>query len=265
MPEEKDKKDPEKDNLQNNNDPSKTKDGKSGEPSSEPLQIPDKFKGKSIEDVIKAYGEAEKKLGEHSKEVETVRKQLSEWEALGKVIQGNPELEKQVRKEIANLTGKKEESEDKGKDKKPVADDTRKATEAIIISNFEKDKGITTLDPEKQKELYLKISNELADMLDPGGNKSSQEVLEGISLNKLPNYLEKAYRLATIGDEAEKARMEAYTKARQNNEAIIGSIPYSGGNSETIQLTPEQREVAKKLRIPEDKYLANLKKQQEEK
>lgn len=256
------KKDPTKDNPPENNDPSQTKDGESGKPSSDHLQIPEKFKGKSVEDVIKAYGEAEKKLGEHSKEVETVRKQLADWEALGKVIEGDPDLEKKVREAISNVKNKKQDID---KDKKIVNDDSRKATESIIIGNFEKDKGITTLEGEKKKALYIKISNELADMLDPGGDKSPQEVLESISLNKLPTYLEKAYRLATVGDEAEKARLEAYTKIRQNNEAIIGSISDSGSNSDQTQLTPEQREVARKLKISEDKYLANLKKQQEEK
>lgn len=213
--------------------------------------IPEKFTGKTIEDVAKAYLELEKKYGAHSQEVKQVRDQLAEWEVLGKVIQGNPTLYKAVEDEIGKISGKNTAGEQ-------TKDDTRLAVENNIIGSFESRYGIDKLDTEKRKELHVKIGAELGDMFDPRRTKSYAQVLDEIPLDMLPNYLEKAYRLATMNDQEEKARAEGYLQARQNSQAALGSIPSSGANSETKQLTPQQREAARRMKISEADYIKQL-------
>ena len=235
--------------------PSKPVDGKTD---SQDTSVPDKFKGKTVEDIAHMYGELEKVYGKHSDEVHEYREKIKQWEALGNVIKGNPEILKAVESEIEKISGKKLENKDENKNK-PVRDDTRIAVENGIINNFERQYGIDRLEQGKRAEIHKRIGQELGDMLDPTGKRTTADILENVSLEKLPRYLEKAYKLATLDDEKEKARSQAFLQANQNRDAIIGSMPSSGGSSEGGSLTPEQRKVAQKMHITEEKYLANLK------
>lgn len=240
-------------------DPSESKDGES----TTETKIPEKLQGKTVEDIARMYTELEKTYGKHSQEVNTYRKKVEEWETLGRVIKGNPELEKQLVAEIEKISGKSTETTSTNGEK-PRVDDTRKAVESTIISTFEKNYGIDRLPGERKTELFSKIADELGDMLDPGGNKNMRQILNEISLEKLPKYLEKAYKLATMDDVAEQGRVKGLAEARMNSEAAFGSIPSSGGNSNKIELTPKQQEVARRMGISEEKYIANLRAIQEE-
>ena len=44
----------------------------------------------------------------------------------------------------------------------------------------------------------------------------------------------------------------------KNSQAALGSIPSSGANSETKQLTPQQREAARRMKISEADYIKQL-------
>lgn len=230
--------------------------------------LPEKFKGKTAAEIAKAYTELEGKFGENSKEVGEAREHLQQWESLGKVIRSNPELQKQIEKEISRLAGggdddPKPNNDDPNKNGQASQDDTRVAVENEIIGRFEGKYGIDSLPAEKRKELNTKIGLELSDMLDPSGKKTYREILDSISLERLPKYLDKAYRLATIGDEAETARVNALLENRRNIEASFSSMPATGGgNSET--LSEAERAAAKKLGISEEDYLREKKKLEEE-
>lgn len=218
--------------------------------------LPEKFKGKSAEDIAKAYLELEKKHGEIAAKVGSSEKQLEDWNALGKVIAGNPELRKSVEDEIAKISGKKEDPKDP---KAPAGDsETRKATEDLIINNFETAHGLASLTEEKKVEINGKIAKELRDMLDPTGTKSNAEVFNSIPPSRLNVYLEKAYKLAIIGDDVESARNQAYIDARQNALATMGSMPSSGANRSSVELTPGQREAARRMNISEEDYKKQL-------
>lgn len=240
-----------------NPDPSQGDDGKSSKPET-PSQddLPEKFKGKSASDIAKSYIELEKKLGKRSEDDTKVRSQLQQWEKLGQVLESDPELYKQVEAAITRLSGKKSETTIVEKD--PEVKDIRITQENTIIGDFEKDFGISSLKSDKRKELHEKIAGELADMLDPGGKKSTREVIDTIPLPRLRNYLEKAYKLATSGDREERARLEALVQQRQNREASFGTFPSSSVGSQG-QLSEDERKVAKKMGISEEAYLKQKK------
>lgn len=236
--------------------PSSQPDGQAGEkPDGETKtdDLPEKFKGKSVQEVAKSYLELEKKLGEHSTTVDQAKKQLKQWEALGAVLESNPELYRAVEDEILRVNGKKRDTTEN--DPASAKDDTRIATENILINNFEKQFGIDQLPPEKRGELHKQIGTELAEMIDPGGEKSVKDVMNSIPLDRLPKYLEKAYRLATINDANEKARLDGLLQARQNNEASFSSVPSSSVNGQKVQLSDEEKKVARRMNISEEDYL----------
>lgn len=234
--------DPTEDNPQEDpKDSSKEEQSKETQKSHiETDDLPEKFKGKSASDIAKSYLELEKKLGSHSQ----TQTELDQWRALGNVIKQDPELIKALEKKVAG-----DKSQERPKD------DTRDALSNKIVSDFEKEYSIDRLDPEKRQAMHKKIGEELADMLDPGGNKSTREILDSINLSKLPQYLGKAYRLATVDDESERARVKGILESQRNSEATFGSIPSTGGKSNNDSLTTDERETAKKLGISEEKYL----------
>ncbi len=220
------------------------------EPKKDETELPAEFKDKSPKEIVEAIKEMSGKVAD----VEEMKKVIGQWEKLGTIIQSNPALYKAIEEEVKRSVAPKEEIKQ---------DDARVATQGMIINDFEKGYAIDKLEPTKKQELHVKIGNELAEMFDPGGTKSPQQVIQEIPLDKLPRYLEKAYKLATVDDTAERARLQGIIEARQNNEASFGSIPSSNGKSDSISLTPEQRQAAQKMGVSEEQYAKNFKDLQE--
>lgn len=217
--------------------------------------LPEKFKGKSATEIAKSYIELEKKIGEN----ENVKKDLAQWQALGKVIKGNPKLKEAIEEEILKISGAPSQNKDT-KDEPKVQQDpeTRQTLENQIVADFEKEIGLKSLASEKRDTLYKKVGTELMDMLDPGGTKSYREVITSVPLTRLRSYLDKAYKLATADDAEERGRVKALSEARQNNEAMFSSMPSAGGKTGE-GLSPEEKAAAKKMGISEEKYLKNKK------
>lgn len=216
-------------------------------------QVPNKFEGKSTEDVIKAYEELSKKIGEQgeklgrtNKEKEELAKQIDNWNKLGKVIEEDPELYKAIEQKV------------KGKSSEEPTVQMPNPTDITvgnnIVRDFEGRYAISKLDPEKAKVLREKIGAELAEIYDPEGKKDRSNILNIVPINKLEGALEKAYRYATLDDKEEQARLRGMAEARQNQDGEFGSISFSGANSE-VQLTPAEREAARKLGVSEQDYL----------
>lgn len=233
--------------------PSTQADGQAEPKKTENQEIPEKYQGKSTAELARELVELGKVFGKHTEEVSRTRDQLAQWESLGKVLEANPALYKLVEEEIDKTSGRS----DSPQKETPKPDDTRVATENILINNFEKQFGIDNLPTEKRSEMHQKIGAELADMLDPKGKKSVKEVLDSIPLDRLPIYLEKAYKLAAVGDDKEKIRMEALIQARQDSQASFGNIPSSSVNNSKVELTEAERKVARRMNISEEKYLKN--------
>lgn len=223
------------------------------EPQEKTTDLPRRFEGKTAEEVAQQYIELHKTYGKQGEELGELRKNQEKWEALGRIIQSNPALYNQIKGEIQKISG---QAEPNGEAK--PRDDIRIATENSLINNFESKYGLDTIESDKRKQLYSKIGDELRDIVDPTGQMAYEEAVSQIPLDRLPKYLEKAYRLATQDDRDEQSRSEGYLKARQNNQATIGSISSSGVSSARIELTPEQKITAKKMRLSEDDYRKQL-------
>ena len=214
--------------------------------------LPDKFKGKSAEEIATSYLEIEKEIGRLRNQVgesEKTRQEVEQWRQLGQLIESDPVLFSALETKVKGPKQTNGES--------PKRDDTRAALEQTIVRDFERSRGLDSIEPEKRSQLNQKIGTELAEMLDPGGQKTYQEIIDSIPLDRLPKYLDKAYRLATADDTAERARMEGLISARQNNEASFGNIPASSGKSDGVQLTPEEKIAARRMNITEDQYAKN--------
>lgn len=233
----------------------------------EKKDIPEKLQGKSAEEVAQMYVNLEKKMGEHSSSVEEAKKLKEDMGLVLQAIYADPELKTGVEKQLRKVMGLEQPSKDEGEDtkktqdkeEKTTQDDTRRAMEKYIIRDFEDKKGLNHLNQEERQTLYKRIGNELVDMVDPGGNKNYGEILDSISLEKLPAMLDKAYQLANQDGEIEKATKKAAAEARESQAGQIGSLPSSGTSTDAIRLTPSEKEAAKKLGVSEDKFLQRKK------
>jgi hypothetical protein len=220
------------------------------------------YAGKSTEDLVKMYTELEKKLGEQSGELGEHRKYRDQMDVVLRAIYSDTDLYNKVDTKIKEQQGITTEvpKETKAPEVAPTVDnDTRRAVENQIIADFERKYGLENLPPEKKREMHVKIGNALARLADPGGKKTYAEILNSISLQNLPSFLEDSYFIANKSELIETAKLEALTRNRENEGATIGSIPSSSGNSSSVELTPAERETAEKMRIPPDKYLERKK------
>lgn len=141
----------------------------------------------------------------------------------------------------------------------PVEVENRNAHIKSIVDKFSTDKGIDKLDPEAKKEINIKVGAMLQDMLDPKGNKNLQQIMEDVSLTKLPQFLENAYYLATKDSTVAEAIERGKREALGQSVGVMGSIPSSAPNTSEVVLTPTEKETAAKMGIPEDRYLARKK------
>jgi len=248
-----------------------TPDGQTQETEGEaPKQsVPDNLQGKSTTDLVKMYGELERKLGEHSSELGESRKFKQEMGVVLQAIYSDPNLTEAVKKEILKISGQETKPDEDKKPTSSVSEDSikeiRRVQEQTIMKGFEDKYGFSGLDSEKKQEAYNKVGDALLNLLDPGGKKSRDEVLDSIDLTRLPYYLDNAYYLANRDGELEKAGKEGMARAMQNRGGMIGGIPSSGSVSSSDSLTTDEREVARKMGISDQDYLKNKKELREQK
>lgn len=223
--------------------------------------LPEKLKDKSAEEIADMYTNLEKKLGKNSKEIEEARKSkdeadkyLSERNLLAQAVQRNPELYKMLDNELKSIQGgATTESKKEGGGEAQVADprvsELRRAEENRAIADFEFRFGLNKLEKSERQDIMKKVSTQLADLVDPGGQKSMADVLGSIGLEKLPKYLENAYWLANKDSLMDKGRLP------DQDTASIGSMASSSGKSDEASLTDRERNVANRLGVKPDQYL----------
>ncbi|MGH2613201.1 MAG: hypothetical protein ACRDFB_09180 [Rhabdochlamydiaceae bacterium] len=224
-------------------------------------QLPEKFKGKSAGDIAKSYLDLEKKLGEQSDYNQTKAqltdrtKQIQQWEALGKVIQANPALYYQIESAIKNQTPSQRSQVQPDNKSELELTDVKLATQNQIIGQFEGRFGINDLPTEDRDSLKQRVGRELHSLVDVKRSKPFEQVLAEIPLDQLPLYLEKAYRLATDDDDKERQRMKGMLEARKNNQAAFSNNTSRSIATNQTELTSEEKNVARRLGIGEEKYL----------
>ena len=137
--------------------------------------------------------------------------------------------------------------------------ENRNAHIKSIVDKFSADKGIDKLDEEAKKQMNTKVGAMLQDMLNPKGNKNLQQIMEDVSLTKLPQFLENAHYLATKDERENQAREQGKQEALGQAVGVVGSMPASSVNPEQINLTPKEKDIATKMGISEERYLARKK------
>lgn len=225
-----------------------------------PSQIPENLKGKTADDLIKMYGELERKLGEQSSTVAEARKLRENQEILAKAIYSDPKLVEQVETAVKKMYGQSNEttddvkkSEGAVKQQDPRVSELRRASENRTIAEFSARFGLDNMKPEERQEMMKKIGGKLADLVDPTGVKPVAQVLSDISLDKLPTLLEDAYWLVNKDSIMDKG-------ALPQDFASIGRISGSTSKSgETETLTEKEKAVAEKLGVKPEKYLERKK------
>lgn len=228
----------------------------------EPITTADKLKDKTPEELVKMYGDAERKIGELSSKDKQNDELIRQMNVILAAIGDSPDREELVKNWINGYVeksqGKKTPVETKKEEPKPSGDitDVRHQQENEITRRFEEKYGINKLDAEKRKEMNGKIGNALWAVADPLGKYEKwEDLLAAIPITKLEDLMERAYFEANRGaieaKIAEAGEIPGVTMGR-----IAGAtLP----TEEMTKLTANEEQVAKKLGISSEKYLERKK------
>ena len=227
-------------------------------------QTPD---NKKPQDSGSDMTELAKKVGSYETENKTLKEYQQQVDPVLQTIWNDPQLKKQV--ELAHrkrLEGTVEVEEDKGKVTKEngqqpnaAVTDTKNAMIRQIVDNFSVKHGIDKLEGDTKKDMNTKVGAMLQELLDPMGNKNLAEIMQTVSLTKLPEYLDHAYYLANKETIVKAAKEEGKKEAVAVEQGIVGSFAATSIETENITLSEKERKTAKGLGISEEKYLARKK------
>lgn len=240
-----------------------------GQPNTEaPYKLPEKFKGKTPEQIADAYIELEKKLGEQSTTVEEAKKIKDQTDTMLRAIWSDPDTYRKVETAIKRYTTgelapdtapdakpNKGDEEAKGTEVSPDIKDLKTAEENRVLGEFYTKFGYNRLSETDKKAAYSKLFVTLAEILDPGGKRPVREIINSLPLSKLPRFLENAHFLANKDQVVENARRSALLDQRSNDSATIGSFAASSGQSVPgVRLSNREREIASKMGVSEEAY-----------
>jgi hypothetical protein len=219
-----------------------------------PLKLPDKFKDKSVEEIVKSYGELERKLGEQGASLKELKQLKQDRDILAKAITSDQELYKKVEAAVLKESGQTDTKTGQDGDGEagktdPQVAELRRTAENRAINDFTAKHGLNDLEPEKRKETMKKVGQALSEMVDPGGTKNTAEIMSSIRLDKLPAFLENAYVIAH-----KDAYMDKGSSQTQDT-ASIGRMSSSGKSGKPVDgLTDRERAVSEKLGIKPEEY-----------
>jgi len=235
--------------------PDPTPDPKPEAKTETPISAKD-IEGKSPDEIVKFVSEQSEKHG-------VTKKQLEDYEAYIKKVQPYIDTitaDEALTKQVEDAYKKKFNIETPKEDKKEPRDDTRKALTNQIMSQWEGSHGLDKLEGDAKKDMNVRIGQELAELLDPSGTKTYNEIVDGIELDKLPKFLEKAYSLATMNDTIKRVQETAQAEANSGAAGIISSVPSSSPASSDTTLSSVEVELAKRMGVTYERWL-ELKKQ----
>lgn len=173
-----------------------------------------------------------------------------------------------------SLDDKKDDdsSEDDDKDKKPeskkeespkidpVALQTRNHLFKQTVSTWEKSVGLDKLDQDKRTEVNTKVGSMLSRILDhKGEGVPVNQLLMGVSLDRLDGVLNDAYYLATKDDREAQIKKQVADEYQSGATGMIGSIASGSAGSGDIEMTGQEKLYADKMGISHKDYLASKK------
>jgi hypothetical protein len=221
----------------------------------------DKTSGTSPSDA--KIAELEKKLGAMGEEWGQAREFINGASTVINTIAFNPELREKFQTTYKQnmVAGREGAGQQQGEDKAkkttvtPSKGEGEELTRTVrdvevsqresIIRDFETRYGIDKLKDEERKEARRKIESHF--------NQWGQSV-KNAPLSALDSQLDSAYVSTHAQKLREEGKLEGITQARGNALGTMGS--FGGGvpdRGDTKELTPKQKEWAKKLNVDEDK------------
>jgi hypothetical protein len=206
-------------------------------------------KYKSVEELEKAYKEAEETLGKQGEELRQSREFATVVQPVLEAVRDDPSIFSLV---DTKLRGNQNQSmqnniQPEGKS----SEELRNVASDLVTAKFEEKYGIDKLSAEEQRDLRGRIGDMVFRM--------SGQPMDKVDLRRLPDLLDNAYVLANKDKLIEKSKLEALVGARSVNEAAIGSLSSSSDNNE-ISLSPEEARVATKMGLTREQYLDGKKK-----
>jgi len=220
----------------------------------EPEQKEEKILGKykTQDELVEAYKELDKKLGEQGDELRQSREFAQVVQPLLDEIRSDPELFKQLDEKLRKRDQPTESAQDETKkDEKATAqDESRQAVSDLILAKFEEKHGINRLPTEDRTKMRNRIGDIIFEL--------TGKTLNGVDLRRLDGVLENAYILANKDSLIDKSKLEALSPAKEVDEAGFPSVPSSPGKAETV-LTSEEADIAGKIGLTREQYLEGKK------
>jgi len=229
--------------------PETPKEEKQEEESAPEEKILGKFK--TQDELVKAYEEAETKLGKQGEDIRQSREFATVIQPLLDEIRSDPELFKQLDERLRKK-GKPAETPDKtkGEEKAVDQDENRQAVSDLVLAKFEEKYGIDKLPADERRE----VRNKIGDII----HELTGQPFTKVDLRRLGTVLENAYVLANKDKLIEKSKLEALVSAKEVSEGGIPSVPSSPGKAETV-LSSEEADIAGKIGLTREQYLEGKK------
>lgn len=212
-----------------------------------PSNTPNNLKGKTSDDIVKMYGEAQSQIGKLSTELGDLRKFREQMNPVLEVIQEDRDiydkLDNTLKKKAGVVVPDKPSGETVNTD-----NETRSVVESQIINQFIDRNGINTLDQETKGKVLSQVGKELINMYDLSGKATSSEVISKINLSTLDQKLQDALLLS-----------KAKYGFKVDPAAEIGSISSGSLNTNSDKLSTDEAKVAKRMGVSEEDYIKNKK------
>jgi len=166
-------------------------------------------KFKSIDELAKAYKEAQSKIGEQGKELGEAREFTETVRPLLELVRDDPELFKVLDEKLRAAPADKAKAETKDEEKGADQDEIRQTASDIILARFEEKNGIDKLPPDER----LKFRREIGNVI----NELTGRPLGGVDLRRLQSVLENSLIIAR--ERVDKSTLEALSSAKEVSEA----------------------------------------------
>ena len=202
-------------------------------------------------------------LGGMRKENESLKEYQERVNPVIETIWSDPELLKQVEdrhKKRLNPDAKPADAAPVDKKTPPADVDTRNAVIRDIVDTFSEKYGITKLESKEKGEMNTRIGTMLKDLLDPKGNKRDlTQVMEDVSLTKLPFYLEQSYYLANKESLLNSAKEQGKKEVTDAGLGVVGSFSSTSIEPDTVTLSSKEKQIADNMGVTHEKYLERKK------
>lgn len=217
------------------------------------------IEGKTPDEIVKIVAEKSEALGATKKQLEDTQNWIKSTKPYMDAIVADPELTKQVEEAYKKSVAPPETTTPAPTEETARINDTRRALVNDYTKSFEQDHGLDKLTGDDKKNMNVRVGQELMELLDPTGTKNYNDIMDNIPLDKVKPYLEKAYRLATMDEQINKAKETGQVEAQSGANGIMSSIPSSSPSDDDVSITPFERQAAAKMGVTPEKWLERKK------